>query len=85
MIFMRRIMLIASIIANLGPSACFADEPGVFRRPGLMEASQPLQLRAILYARNNQLDEALAVCQEAVRVAPFSAKANYLLAAIYAQ
>ena len=85
MIFMRRIMLIASIIANLGPSACFADEPGVFRRPGLMEASQPLQLRAILYARNNQLDEALAVCQEAVRVAPFSAKANYLLAAIYAK
>ena len=85
MIFLRRIMLIVAIFAGLGRSACVADEPGVFRRPALMEASQPFQLRAILFARNNQMDEALASCQQAVSVAPFSAKNNYLLAAIHAK
>ena len=85
MIFIRRIMLIASIIAGLGRSVCFADEPGVFRRPALMEASQPFLIRAILYARNNQMDESLASGQQAVSIAPFSAKANYVLAAIYAK
>jgi hypothetical protein len=83
--FVRRIMLIASIIAGLGGSTCYPDEPSVFHRPALMEASQQFQLRGIFCARNNQLDEALEACEGAIRIAPFSATAHYLLAAIYAK
>ena len=85
MIFVRRIMLIASLVAGLGWSACFADEPGVFHRPALMETSLLLQVRALIFSRNNQMDEALALGQQAVSVAPFSARANYLLAAIHSK
>ena len=85
MIVFRQILLNAVLIAGLGRCACLADEPGVFRRPALMEQSRVLQQRAIFHARNGQMDEALSTCQEAVKVAPFSATANYILGGIFAK
>ena len=85
MIYVRRIILIVILIPLAESYSCFAEEPSLFRRPALMEASQTLQQRAILHARLGQMDEALSTCQEAVKIAPFSATANYILAAIYAK
>ena len=85
MIVVRRILMIVLLVAGIGPCFGFADEPNAFRRPALMDASRALQQRAIFHARNGQMDEALSNCQEAVKVAPFSATANYILAGIYAK
>ena len=62
-----------------------AEEPNVFRRPALAEASQELQLRGVHLARIGQVPSALLSLQEAVRIAPFSAVARYNLACMYAK
>jgi hypothetical protein len=62
-----------------------ADEPSIFRRPALAEASRDLQLRAVVLARTGQLAAGLQICQEAVKIAPFSAVAQYNLACLYAK
>jgi len=75
------------LVLLLGMTApwCRANEPSIFDRPALAETSRQLQLRAIGLARSGQLKESLAVCQQAVSTAPFSAVANYNLACIQAR
>ena len=62
-----------------------ADEPSLFLRPGLMEASHNLQLRAIALVRNGQLADAVSACEQGVKIAPFSAVAHYNLGCLYAK
>ncbi len=83
-VVLRTIQIVVLII-GFGRYSCFGDEPNVFRRPALLEASQAHKQKAIFYARTGQLDEALSNSQEAVKVAPFSATAYYILAEIYAK
>ena len=64
---------------------CAADEISIFRRPALNEASNELQLRAVVLARAGQLAAGLQLCQEAEKIAPFSSVAQYNLACLYAK
>ena len=61
------------------------SETSIFRRPALNEASQELQLRAVLLAKSGQPAVALQLCQEAAKIAPFSAVAQYNLGCIHAR
>ena len=80
----RNLMILLLFMANL-PRLTSADEPSVFRRPALAEASLELQLRAIFLSRSGQLAAALPISEEAVRIAPFSAVAQYNLGCLYAK
>jgi hypothetical protein len=61
------------------------SESNIFRRPALAEASHELQVRAVLLAKAGQMEIALQLCQEAVKVAPFSAVAQYNLGCLYSK
>ena len=62
-----------------------AEEPSLFLRPGLLEASHNLQLQAAAFVRNGQLADAVSVCEQGVKLAPFSAAAHYNLGCLYAK
>jgi hypothetical protein len=72
------VVLLIGITAQL----CGSDAASIFRRPALAEASRQLQARAKALSRSGQWQEALALCQQAVVTAPFSAMANYNLACL---
>lgn len=61
------------------------DDISVFRRPALMEQSHELQLRAVLLSRTGQIEAGIKVCEEAVKIAPFSPPAQYNLACLYSR
>lgn len=85
MLLLLRHLGVFVFLTGFAAALCRADEPNVFRRPALAEASRQLQLRAVFLARSGHLPEALAVCQQAVDIAHFSATANYNLACFQAQ
>lgn len=64
------------------PSA--TGETSIFRRPALVEASHELQVRAVFLAQIGQKQMALAACEEAAKIAPFSSVAQYNLGCIHA-
>lgn len=62
-----------------------ADDDSVFRRPGLVDASNDLQLKGVLLARSGQVAAGLKLCEEAARIAPFAPAAQYNLACMLAR
>ncbi|MBS0260553.1 MAG: hypothetical protein JSS02_01245 [Planctomycetes bacterium] len=61
-----------------------ADETPLFQRPARNEVSRRLQTRAVFLVQQGQTAEALQLTEQAVRVAPFSARAHYNFACLQA-
>ena len=86
-----RCLPILLVFAACSPSAIGqqpaapGDDLSVFRRPALAEASRELQTRAILLTQVGQLEAALPIAEEAAKLAPFSAVAQYNLGCLYAR
>ena len=62
-----------------------AEEPNLFRRPALFDASHELQLRGVQLAKIGQLQAGLQTLKEAAKIAPFSSVARYNLACMHAK
>ena len=64
------LFLLGAHLVAVAP-CCMADDVSVFKKPVLAEASLELQSRAILLAKHGQMESALMISEQAVKVAPW--------------